>query len=112
MAKKLTAKAIENSKPGPQRREISDGGSGLYPTIGDRPVSSVKRSEIVRLLDRIEDRSGPRMADVALAALRRVFHWHEKRTDDFRSPIIRGMSRQNAAEHRRTRVLDDDELRR
>src|SRR5438034_4798078 len=30
MAKKLTAKAIENSKPGPQRREISDGGSGLY----------------------------------------------------------------------------------
>src|SRR5262245_48774996 len=30
MARNLTAKAIENFKPGPQRREISDGGSGLF----------------------------------------------------------------------------------
>ena len=30
MAKKLTTKSVENAKPGPQRREISDGGSGLY----------------------------------------------------------------------------------
>jgi integrase len=51
------------------------------------------------------------MADVCLATLRRIFHWHEKRSDEFRSPIIRGMARQNVAEHRRTRVLDDDEIR-
>src|SRR5262249_17928727 len=51
--------------------------------------------------------------DVTLATLRRIFHWHEARTDDFRSPIIRGMgSRQNTVEHRRTRILDDDEIRR
>jgi integrase len=215
MAKKLTAKTIENLKPGSQRREISDGGSGLYlvmqpsgarswavryrydgrpakltlggwptlslaaarkgaadalhdlangidpsgtrkiakqkaaeaklntvanicaeymrregcklrtanerenilrrlvyPAIGERPVDGVKRSEIVRLLDRIEDSSGPRMADVTLGVLRRVFHWHEKRSDEFRSPIIRGMGRQNPADHRRARILDDDELRR
>jgi integrase len=30
MAKKLTAVAIESAKPGPDRREISDGGSGLW----------------------------------------------------------------------------------
>ena len=30
MAKKLTAKTIEKLRPGPQRREISDGGSGLF----------------------------------------------------------------------------------
>jgi Arm DNA-binding domain len=30
MARKLTTKAIEHFKPGPQRREIGDGGSGLY----------------------------------------------------------------------------------
>jgi hypothetical protein len=30
MTRKLTAKAIENLKPGPQRREVSDGGSGLF----------------------------------------------------------------------------------
>jgi integrase len=44
--------------------------------------------------------------------LRRIFHWHEKRTDEFRSPIIRGMARQNAKDHRRERILDDDEIRR
>ena len=32
---------------------------------------------------------------MTLGVLRRIFHWHEKRTDEFRSPIIRGMARQN-----------------
>jgi integrase len=215
MARKLTAKTIENLKPGPQRREISDGGSGLWlvmqpsgrrswavryrfagrstkltlggwpaltlaaarkaaadalhelarghdpaaarkataltaaaakantlaavvaeylkreggklrtldqrvsilnrlilPVLGARPIADIKRSEIVRLLDGIEDRSGPRMADVALAVLRRIMAWHATRSDDFVPPIVRGMSRQNVAEHRRSRILDDNELRR
>ena len=80
--------------------------------LGAMPIETVKRSDIVRLLDKIEAGAGPRMADVTLATLRRIFHWHETRTDDFRSPIIRGMgSRQNVVEHRRTRVLTDDEIR-
>jgi integrase len=83
----------------------------IYPAIGDRPIDAIKRSEIVHLLDRIEDHNGPRMADVTLGVLRRIFHWHEKRSDEFRSPIIRGMARQKAAEHRRTRVLSDVEIR-
>jgi integrase len=82
----------------------------IYPTLGDRPIDSIKRSEIVRLLDKIEDASGPRMADVTLAVLRRVFTWHALRDDDFRSPIVRGMNRQKSAEHRRSRILDDAEL--
>jgi integrase len=83
----------------------------VYPALGSRPIGEIKRSEIVHLLDRVEDNSGPRAADVMLATLRRIFHWHEKRTDDFRSPIIRGMARQNAKDHRRERILDDDEIR-
>jgi integrase len=83
----------------------------VYPAIGDRPIDSVRRSDIVHLLDRVEDNNGPRMADVTLGVLRRIFHWHEKRSDEFRSPIIRGMARQKPAEHRRTRVLDDNEIR-
>jgi integrase len=84
----------------------------VYPTLGAMPIETVKRSDIVRLLDKIEVGSGPRMADVTLAVLRRIFHWHETRTDDFRSPIIRGMgSRQNTVEHRRSRILSDDEIR-
>jgi integrase len=84
----------------------------VYPELGAMPIETVKRSDIVRLLDKIETGKGPRMADVTLATLRRIFHWHETRTDDFRSPIIRGMgSRQNTVEHRRSRVLDDSEIR-
>ena len=215
MAKKLTAKTIENLRPRPQRREISDGGSGLWlvlqpsgakswavryrydgrpakltlgswpaltlaaarknaadalhelaqgrdpvatrkaakrdaaaakantlaavvaeylkreggklrtldqrvsilnrlilPVLGTRPIEDIKRSEIVRLLDGIEDRNGERMCDVALAVLRRIMAWHATRSDTFVPPIVRGMSRQNVAEHRRSRILDDDELRR
>jgi integrase len=83
----------------------------INPAIGERPIGGVKRREIVAMLDGIEDTSGPRMADVTLAVLRRVFTWHALRDDDFANPIVRGMARQKAAEHRRTRILDDDEIR-
>jgi integrase len=83
----------------------------VYPVFGDKPIGDVRRSDIVHLLDRIEDHSGPRMADVTLGVLRRIFHWHELRDENFRTPIIRGMTRQKPAEHRRTRVLDDNEMR-
>jgi integrase len=84
----------------------------VYPHIGERPIGEIKRSEIVAMLDKIEDNSGPRAADTALALLRRIFHWHETRTDEWRSPVIRGMgNRQNTVEHRRSRILSDDEIR-
>jgi integrase len=82
----------------------------VYPAIGERPIDSIKRSDLVKMLDEIEDKSGPRMADVTLAAVRRAFTWHALRTDSFKSPIIRGMARQSAAEHRRERILDDGEI--
>jgi integrase len=39
-------------------------------------------------------------------------NWHASRSDDFRSPIVRGMNRTTASELARDRVLTDDELRR
>lgn len=51
------------------------------------------------------------MADYTLATLSRLFNWHAVRDDEFTSPIVRGMRRQNAKQHARTRVLSDDELR-
>src|SRR5262249_11188449 len=82
----------------------------VYPVIGDRPISEVRRSEIVRLLDRIEDGSGQRTADATLSVLRRIFSQHALRSDDFNSPIVRGMTRQDRKAHRRTRTLTDVEL--
>jgi integrase len=81
----------------------------VYPSIGDRPIGEIKRSELVRLLDQIEDTAGPRMADVTLAVVRRVMNWHASRSDDFRSPIVKGMSRDDRTA--RNRVLSDDEIR-
>ena len=83
----------------------------VYPALGSRPIASVTRTEIIRLLDRIEDERGPRMADMTLAVLRKVMNWHATRSDDFRSPIVRGMARVKAKETARSRTLSDDELR-
>src|SRR5262249_13794238 len=58
----------------------------------------------------IEDR-GPVMADKVLGILSRIFNWHAARSDDFRSPIIRGMARTSDSERARDRILSDDELR-
>lgn len=83
----------------------------VYPTLGGRAIGDIRRSDIVRLLDRIEDESGPVMADQTLAFLRRVFNWHASRDDDFRSPIVRGMARTKPKARARKRILADDEIR-
>ena len=83
----------------------------IYPTLGSRPIAEIRRSEIVRLLDRIEEGSGPVMATQTLAVLRKVMNWHATRSDDFLSPVVRGMARTKPSERARERVLTDDELR-
>jgi integrase len=81
----------------------------VYPKLGSRQIDGIKRSEINSLLDKIEDENGPRMATLTLAYIRRVMNWHATRSDDFRSPIVRGMGRGVAT--KRDRVLTEDELR-
>jgi integrase len=84
----------------------------VFPSLGARSIDDIGRSDIVRLLDNIEDNSGPVMADRTLAYLRKVMNWHATRSDTFRSPIVRGMSRTKPAERARDRILTDDEIRR
>jgi integrase len=83
----------------------------ILPALSDRPIGEIRRGEIVALLDRIEDASGARTAHMVLAYLSRLFNWHASRTEEFRSPIVRGMGRVKPAERARDRVLTDDELR-
>lgn len=90
-----------------QRKTILD--RLIYPVIGDKVAVKLKRSDIVALLDSIEDNHGAAMADGALMVVRRICNWHAARDDDFRSPIVRGMDRSNAAG--RARILSDDEIR-
>ena len=81
----------------------------VYPTLGARPIEAINRGDIVRLLDQIEDQSGPMMASRTLGIINRVMNFHATRTDDFRSPIVKGMGR--GIGQARSRILDDDELR-
>jgi integrase len=94
----------------------------VYPTLGDQPIGGIRRSEVIRLLDNIDAgelrdqlgekiRGGPVMADRTLALIRRIMNWHATRSDDFASPIVRGMARVKAKERARERTLNDEELR-
>jgi len=83
----------------------------VYPRLGARQIDTILRSEIVRLLDKIEDEHGAGMANNTLAHIRKIMNWHATRTDDFRSPIVRGMARTKPKERARDRILTDDELR-
>jgi integrase len=82
--------------------------------LGGMPINQVKRRDVVKLLDKIANDNGGRMADVVLMLLRRTFNWYERRDDDWRSPIARGMGEDyyKASEHVGDRILNDDELRR
>jgi integrase len=83
----------------------------VYPILGAVKIDAIRRTDIVRLLDKIEDERGPVMADKTLALLSKVFSWHASRSDEFRSPIVRGMRRSKPNERARERILTDDELR-
>jgi integrase len=83
----------------------------VFPMLGDRPIDTLKRSEIIQLLDKIEDERGPSMAQSVLAYLSKVFNWHSTRDDDFLTPIRKGMARIKQGERARERTLTNDELR-
>jgi integrase len=83
----------------------------IYPVIGSKPIGDIKRSDIVRLLDKIEHERGAQAAQQALAFLSKTFSGYASRNDDFSSPIVRGMGRVKVREHTRERTLDDQEIR-
>jgi integrase len=84
----------------------------ILPRLGERPVAELRRSEIIAVLDKVESESGPSASDMALAVLSTALSWHEKRSDMFRSPVVRSMRRVKASERARAHVLADDEIRR
>jgi integrase len=83
----------------------------VLPQWGTWQISDIKRSDVRRLLDEIEDERGGAMADQVLALLRRIMNWHAAYDDDFVCPIVRGMACRKPEDRERERVLTDDELR-
>ncbi|QQO34501.1 tyrosine-type recombinase/integrase [Bradyrhizobium diazoefficiens] len=117
-AESSTVKAIVEeylTREGKRLRSINERRATLQrhvlPRLGARLIGDITRTDIVRLLDRVADTAGAPMADHVLAHLRRVMSWHASRSDDFRSPIVRGMARTSPSQRRRQRILTDAELR-
>jgi integrase len=81
----------------------------ILPVLGARDFTGIKRIDIAQLLDGIEDTSGPAAADEALSIVRAIGNWYATRNDDYVSPVVRGMKRNDAKS--RDRVLTDDEIR-
>ena len=83
----------------------------VRPRLGTRSIYSLRRRDIVEMLDAVEDRGGPVMADRVLAYVRKAFNWRSSRDDDFVAPIVRGMARTTSKDRARDRVLSDEEMR-
>jgi integrase len=83
----------------------------ILPAWGGRDFTSIKRSDVAKLLDKIEDNAGPTAADAALGVIRSICNWYASRNDDYTPIIIPGMKRTSSKDRARTRILSDDELR-
>jgi integrase len=83
----------------------------ILPEWAGREFTTIRRGDVTKLLDHVEDNAGPVAADKVLALVSNITNWYATRHDDYSSPIIRGMRRSNPKERARTRIFTDDELR-
>lgn len=83
----------------------------VRPRWKDREFRSIRRGDVAKLLDRIEDENGGRQADYVLAIVRGITNWYATRNDEYQSPIVRGMRRTAPVSRKRERILSDDEIR-
>ena len=88
----------------------------VLPTLSTIPVTDLRKSDIVRLLDRLAtgaltDPKGKRIkggkvsADRCLALIRKILNWHKARSDDFRPPDLSDLTRRKPADAARSRIL-------
>ena len=81
----------------------------VLPHWANRPFVEIKRSDVAKLLDHIEDAHGARQADTCLTIIRSLANWFGTRSDDYVAPIARNMRRSTSRP--RERILNDNEIR-
>ncbi len=82
----------------------------MMPKWRTREFVSIRRADVAKLLDDIEERA-PVLADYVLAVISKICNWYMARNDDYVSPIVRGMRRTKPRQRARDRVLNDEEIR-
>lgn len=83
----------------------------VIPVWRNRPFVEIGRLDIAQLLDAVEAKHGPWVADSVLSALRAVAGWYTTRHDSYRPPFVGRMRRVKKEDRKRDRILNDDELR-
>ena len=83
----------------------------VLPLWANREIETIRRQDVASLSGLVEDEHGTRTSDKVLSLVSTIFAFHEKRTDDYASPIRKGMKRYASRENSRDRILSDDELR-
>jgi integrase len=83
----------------------------ILPEWKSRDFESIRRGDIAKLMDRVQDDAGPTSADMVLAVVSGICSWYAARNDNYNSPIVRGMRRSSPKERARKRILNDEELR-
>ena len=83
----------------------------IYPVWRGREFVGIRRRNVADLLDMVQDANGPSQADHVLAIVRGIMNWYESLSDDYVSPIARGMRRTDPKSRKRARILDDHEIR-
>jgi integrase len=78
------------------------------PAFKDMMVDTIRKADIIRLLDNITDNGAPIQANRVLAYLRRLFNWCVERDIITSTPVL-GV-KPPAREHSRDRVLSHQEL--
>ena len=91
------------------RRQLA---KNILPRWNDLEITSIGKTAISGLLDKIQDECGARQADWCLTVIRMILRWHASRVDGYNPPLFIGMRRQSAKKQRRSRTLDDHEIRR
>jgi integrase len=85
----------------------------ILPHLGDRPFTSIRKSDTATLGDIIEDRHGARTADRVLGTLRSICLWYSERApDDYVLPFALRTAKRDVNGGPRERVLTDDEIKR
>lgn len=81
----------------------------VLPFWGRRKARDIKPRDVIELVDRIAERGAPIMANRALALLKTMFRWAQKREILSANPCA--LVARPAKEHPRNRVLRENEIR-
>jgi integrase len=85
----------------------------IYPEFEKKQFFEIRRGDVNTLLDKVVRKHGASQADQVLAVVRGLMGWFQTRDENYVSPVVKGMKRdqRKASERARNRILNDEEIR-